>query len=268
MKTHIYNLIMALVLLPAWMTAQNSIGIVSHRGFHKFEGSAENSISSMQHAVDHDFEGTEFDVQLTLDGQAIVFHDGKMSGRVIAETPYDTLRRLPAFTLKSGEAVPILDEFMAACSVALRQQRFRGKHTTLFFEVKPHARQEQRLQLIGQIVEAIGKYGLHDDLFFISFDLEACELLARLLPDIPVAYLEGDLSPEELQSKGIVGLDYHYSVIAEHPQWVEEAHRLGMTVNVWTVNKPEVARQMLGLGVDYLTTDRPLEMREWISVQD
>ena len=262
----------ALVIVPMCITAQQTFkvsktkkpGIIAHRGYHRFEGSAENSISSMQHAVTHDFEGTEFDVQLTSDNVAIVFHDSKMQGHVICDTPFDTLRQLQAFTLKNGETVPTLDEFLEACSIAIKEQLPHEKHTQLFFEIKPLQRKEQRYHLLGQIIEAIGKYQLHDNIFFISFDLDACMMMAQLLPDIPVAYLEGDLSPKQLQEKGITDIDYHWSKFDAHPEWVKEAHDLGMTVNVWTVNTPEEAQEMLQLGVDYITTDEPLQMREWL----
>ena len=265
-----------LAFLPLGLSAQQSLdsektkkpGIVAHRGFHQFEGSAENSVSAMQWAVSFGFEGTEFDVQLTKDDVAIVFHDAKMQGLTICETPFDTLRKQQAFTLRSGESVPTLDEFMAACSQSLQKQRSSEKHTRLFFEIKPHASAVQRYHLIGQIIETIGKYQLHDDIFFISFDLEACMLLAQLMPDIPVAYLEGDLSPKALKEKGITDIDYHWSKFIDHPEWIEEAHNLGMTVNVWTVNTPEKAKEMLNLGVDFITTDEPLKMREWLGFSD
>ena len=268
----IYAIFVLLTLLSISLSAQqplnsektNKPGIVAHRGFHQFESSAENSVSAMQLAVTLGFEGTEFDVQLTNDGIAIVFHDAKMQGLTICDTSFDTLRKQPAFTLRSGESVPTLDEFMAACSQVLQAQRSSEKQTRLFFEIKPHASAVQRHHLIGQIIEAIGKYQLHDDIFFISFDLDACILLAQLMPDIPVAYLEGDLSPAALKEKGITDLDYHWSKFQDHPEWIEEAHNLGMTVNVWTVNTPEKALEMLELGVDYITTDEPLHMREWL----
>ena len=264
-----------LVLVPMGLLAQKTVddvkpnkpGIVAHRGFHQFETSAENSVSAMQLAIKLGFEGTEFDVQLTKDDVAIVFHDAKMQGLTICETPFDTLQQQPAFTLRSGESVPTLDEFMAACSHALQEQRLSEKRTRLFFEIKPHASAVQRHHLIGQIIEAIGKYQLHDDIFFISFDLEACLLLTQLMPDIPVAYLEGDLSPAVLKEKGITDIDYHWSKFVDHPEWVEEAHNLGMTVNVWTVNTPEKAKEMLRLGVDYITTDYPLDMRDWLELE-
>lgn len=264
--------LVALAFLPLALAAQQSVkpsvGIVAHRGFHRYAGSAENSVSAMRMAFDHDFEGTEFDVQLTQDGVAIVFHDASMQGHVICETPFDTLRQLSAFTLSSGELVPLMTEFLEACSESLAERRPDERHTRLFFEIKPHALQNQRLHLLGQIIEALGTYRLHDEVFFISFDLEACTLLAQLLPDVPVAYLEGDLSPRELHERGISGIDYHWSKFQEHPEWVKEAHDLGMSVNVWTVNKPDLAVSMLKLGVDYITTDYPLDMRSWLEPKE
>ena len=262
-----------LLLLPIGLSAQKTNaavkvkkpGIVAHRGFHQFETSAENSISAMQLAVKQGFEGTEFDVQLTGDDVPIVFHNASMQGLVICDTPLDTLRQLPEFTLRNGETVPTLEEFLAACSQALKEQRQSKQHTRLFFEVKPQASTIQRYHLIGQIIEAIGKYQLHDDIFFISFDLDACVMLAHLMPDIPVAYLEGDLSPTTLKGMGITDVDYHFTKFDKHPEWVKEAHDLGMTVNVWTVNTPEKAKEMRSLGVDYITTDYPYDMRLWLS---
>ena len=262
----------ALAIVPMGLTAQQTFkvsktkkpGIIAHRGFHQFESAAENSIAAMQMALKQGFDGTEFDVQLTSDDVAIVFHDAIMQGHRICETPYDTLRVLPAFTLRNGEPVPTMDAFLAACSQSLKSQQQSKKQRRLFFEVKPLESTVQRCHLIGQIIEAIGKYQLHDDVFFISFDLDACVLLAHLMPDVPVAYLEGDLSPKQLKDKGITDIDYHWSKFDAHPEWVKEAHELGMTVGVWTVNAPEKAKEMLQLGVDYITTDYPWDMRNWL----
>jgi glycerophosphoryl diester phosphodiesterase len=38
---------------------------------------------------------------------------------------------------------------------------------------------------------------------------------------------------------------------------VEQAHKLGLKVYVWTVNDPDEARHYLRMGVDGITTDRP-----------
>ena len=48
----------------------------------------------------------------------------------------------------------------------------------------------------------------------------------------------------------------------KHPEWVKEAHDLGMSVNVWTVDNPEDIRAMRDLGVDQITTDKPALARD------
>ena len=85
----------------------------------------------------------------------------------------------------------------------------------------------------------------------------ACQAFAKLMPDNQVEYLEGDLSPAEVKEKGLNGVDYHYQVFFDHPEWVEEAHKLGMIVNTWTVDKEEDIRRVLELGVDQVTTNEP-----------
>ena len=53
-------------------------------------------------------------------------------------------------------------------------------------------------------------------------------------------------------------------VIKKHPEWVKQAHDLGLKVNVWTVNKEEDMQAMLDLGVDFITTNNPVELKALI----
>ena len=86
--------------------------------------------------------------------------------------------------------------------------------------------------------------------------------MAKLAPAFTNQYLNGDLSPADLAKAGINGIDYQYNVLYEHPEWVEEAHDLGMSVNVWTVNKAKDMRNFIDMGVDVITTNEPLLLRE------
>ena len=60
----------------------------------------------------------------------------------------------------------------------------------------------------------------------------------------------------------INGIDYNFSVFYEHPEWVKEAHDLGMTVNAWTVDDRKDIEAMRDLGVDQITTNNPALVRE------
>lgn len=70
-----------------------------------------------------------------------------------------------------------------------------------------------------------------------------------------------------MKEKGLTGIDYYYKAFEKHPEWVKEAHDLGMKVNVWTVDDVKDMQKMITLGVDYITTDQPLEAAELIAGQ-
>lgn len=40
-------------------------------------------------------------------------------------------------------------------------------------------------------------------------------------------------------------------VLRKNPEWVKQAHDLGLEVNVWTVDSEEDMKYFIGLGVDY-----------------
>ena len=61
----------------------------------------------------------------------------------------------------------------------------------------------------------------------------------------------------EIKGLGLTGIDYSMRVLRKHPEWVEQAKKLGLEVNVWTVDEEEDMRYFIDLGVDYITTDYP-----------
>ena len=43
----------------------------------------------------------------------------------------------------------------------------------------------------------------------------------------------------------------------QNEHWFREAREAGLEINVWTVNKADDMRYLIGQGVDYITTDAP-----------
>lgn len=86
--------------LPGWLLARP----IAHRGLHALEeGRIENTASAARAAIEHGF-AIECDVQLTLDGDAVVFHDVDL-GRLTGETGLvadRTSRALQAIHYRSG----------------------------------------------------------------------------------------------------------------------------------------------------------------------
>ena len=230
--------------------------VVAHRGYWKAEGAAQNSIASLLAAGRIGAYGSEFDVNLTADGRLVVNHDFTYHGLTIAETDFSALRD-SSLRLKNGEIIPSLDEYLAAAK--------QYPDMKLVFELKSKGEPDYEAKALPACVEAIRRHGVAKRVEFISFSLSACREFARLMPKNRVEYLGGEIAPAELREMGITGIDYHYSVFNKHPEWVQEAHDLGMVVNAWTVDKDEDIIHMLQLGVDHITTNEPERVQQLIA---
>ena len=244
------TLISAIALLACIVGMQAQTQVIAHRGFWKTEGSAQNSIAALEKAAEEKLYGSEFDVQVTLDGKLIVNHDAKFQGFVIAETPYKQLKKI---RLNNGEKLPNLKKYL---------KKGKKLDIQLILEIKSHKSKEVEDKMVADIVKMVKKMGLEKQVEYIAFSLNVCEQLAKLTPESEIAYLNGDITPTELKKKGINGIDYHYNVIEKHPEWIKEAHDLGMKVNVWTVNKEDMMKKLIDRKVDYITTDQPLETKK------
>lgn len=245
---------MSLVLVVFLLSLAGSIEaqpqIIAHRGYWDCTGSAQNSLSSLRNAYRAGVYGSEFDVSLTSDGVAIVNHDDTFQGLEIETTPYDRLKEL---RLANGEQLPTLEEYLKS-----------GKELNgmkLILEIKPHKRVVNEDRAVETVLKLVKKYKLEKQVEYISFSMNICKELIRRAPKARVAYLGGQVSPPDLKTLGFTGLDYHYQVFDKHPDWIGQAQRLGLTVNVWTVDDPAVMRSLIGRGVDFITTNRPLELK-------
>ncbi len=249
--------ITASMLLSFNGNAQNKIAIGAHRGFWKTEAckEAQNSIKALQLSQKYEFWGNECDVQLTKDNFIVVNHDNDINGLHINSTNYADLKNI---RLKNGEKLPNIDSFL--------KQVEKSKKTVLVLEIKPAENEARSILLTDLCIQKLMDHGLYDPdrVIFISFSLAVCKHLAIVAPQFTNQYLNGNLSPDELHSLKINGLDYHHSVFTKNPDWVKRAHELGMTVNAWTVNAEKDIQNMIDLGVDCITTNEPLLVRKML----
>lgn len=87
---------------------------VAHRGLWSPDGAPENSLAAFQAACEAGY-GIELDVQLTADGEAVVFHDDKLARLSGAEGRLrdHSLAELRAFRLSgTDEVIPTLAEVL------------------------------------------------------------------------------------------------------------------------------------------------------------
>ena len=236
--------------------------IVAHRGYWLCEagGNSQNSIASLKAAQNLKFWGSECDIHITADDRIIVNHDNDIDGLAIAE---HTFAELSSHLLQNGETRPSFDEL-------LDQAKKGSKSTILVVEFKVMPSEARQDLLIEKALAAIKAHGLYkpSKVAFISFSHYACKRIAELCPGFINQYLMGDIAPAELAGEGINGIDYHYNIFYQHPDWVKQAHDCGMSVNVWTVDNRADMEKVLAMGVDAVTTNYPEVTREVLGGAD
>lgn len=239
----------ALIISACCMQAQTQV--IAHRGFWKTPGSSQNSIKSLQKADSIGCYGSEFDVWLTKDNKLVVNHDPVYKMKFIEHSKGAALTGLK---LSNGENLPSLEKYLEA-----------GKkcNTKLILELKALNTKKRETKAVQEILAMVKEMGLENRMEYITFSLHALKELIRLAPaGTPIFYLNGELSPKELKDLGASGLDYHLGVIKKNPEWIKEAHDLGLKVNVWTVDEAKDMKWLIEQKVDFITTNEPTVAQE------
>ncbi|WP_239494909.1 glycerophosphodiester phosphodiesterase family protein [Pedobacter yulinensis] len=222
-------------------------GIIAHRGAWKKQNIPENSIAALREAVRLGCYGSEFDVWMTADNIVVVNHDPDFLGMSIEKSTYEQLLEK---SLSNGEKIPTLDAYL--------KEGLKQRGTRLILEIKTSKLGLDRsLALTEQAVAAVRKHKATKWVDYIAFSYDVCKKILQLQPGAVVSYLNGDVSPAQLKADGLAGADYHYSVYQKDGSWFEEARKLGLTTNAWTVNSAEDMQWLLAHHIDYITTNEP-----------
>ena len=202
----------------------------AHRGLHG-DGLVENSGGAIAAAV-AEGHGVELDVQLSRDGEAMVFHDYRLDRLTAAQGPVAgrSAAELQALPLEgSGERIPLLSQVLA--SIAGR--------APLLIEVKSPDRR------VGRLCAAVARAleGYEGAVGVMSFNPEVGAWFARRTPDV----LRG-LVVTEGGKRGLRGrierrlalwrarADFLAYDIRDLPSpFAEAARRRGLPVYTWTV---------------------------------
>ena len=253
-STNISNDMTKKLILAAAMLLTGSAAVaaqpkvISHRGYWTAPNSAQNSLASFTKADSVGVFGSEIDVWLTADDKLIVNHDRVYKGTDI-NMEKSTLKQITSIVLPNGENIPTLDAYLRLVATK--------PNTRLILEMKSLSDLKREDLATEKIVKALRKYNLLDRTDIIAFSINACLAFKKLMPDGRIFYLNGDLAPRSIKKLGLTGIDYSMSVLRKNPKWVEQAHKEGLEVNVWTVDSEEDMKYFIGLGVDYITTDYP-----------
>lgn len=229
--------------------------MIAHRGVSGI--ATENTAAAFRAAGERSYFGIETDVHRTKDGKFVVFHDDnlkRLAGRdlVVEETDFETLNKIPLFETRFYKSdntryegyIPTLSDYIAVC-------KQYGK--TAVLELKNHFEKAD----IAAILAEIDKLDWLSRTVFISFDFENLVFVRQLRADTAVQFLTGEVDDftalfDRLQQYRFDWDAYHLTVTKA---LVENCHKRGIKVNVWTVDEPHRAKQLIKMGVDFITSD-------------
>ena len=227
--------------------------IVAHRGASKAE--RENTLEAFATAGRMGADMVELDVRRTADGALVIHHDPTVDGRAIIDMRAD---ELPSY-------IPGLSDSLDACA---------GMQVNI--EIKNDAGEPDHdpdQEVARKVAALLAERGDSDRMLISSFDRATINAVKRADPGLRTGYLF--MIPELVNG---VTLDAFVTGVAAEghealhphrraatPELVDAAHAVGLAVNVWTVDNPDVLVLLRDLGVDALITNVPDLARQALS---
>jgi glycerophosphoryl diester phosphodiesterase len=230
----------------------------------------ENTLEAFDHGLALGVDGLELDVRLSRDGVVVVHHDDTLERTTDARGPIaaftaDELDRVDAaywFTLDSAASgYPFRGRAIGVPRLRAVLQRYRD--TRLIVELKA-----RHAELAQRTIDEIRAAGAIERVVLGSFYWQALHAARRYDPRVATGAAReetrwalyrsrlrwplGRTRYREFQVPVRSG-----STIIVTPRFIAHAHRAGLPVRVWTVDRAEEMEQLLDWGADSLISDRP-----------
>jgi glycerophosphoryl diester phosphodiesterase len=224
----------------------------------------ENTLPSFRKAWRDGSDGCELDIHVTSDQKLIVMHDyntsrtGSGVDYVLKDTDSDTLRKVDVGSFKNrkfkGVTPPLLDNVL----------KIIPRHQKLYVEIKSGT---ETVSLLKQKINSCGK---KDRIEIIGFNRKVMQAAKKAMPEMNVMWLVANhrdpktskpipydlkIIKQAKQAK-VDGLDLQSDSL--NAKVMKAARKAGLKVYVWTVDDLKEARRVTRLGVDSITTNRPL----------
>jgi glycerophosphoryl diester phosphodiesterase len=241
---------------------------VAHRGGSHL--APENTLAAFRNALTMPIDAIELDVQMTRDGEAIVFHDNTVdrvtdgTGNIL-DLDFAYLRSLNAAAHFPGgwpqpEQIPTLREVLDLA---------RGR-INIYIEIKASKRDgvhDRYPHIVETVVDTVRAAKMLDRVLIISFDWSVLPQVRSLEPSLQTGMLVSrDVwSPQseralknlckQASSLGCSWINMDRKLFSDDMPSFVQAY--GFKLGIWTVNTLDELRRLAVAGVNSLTTDRP-----------
>lgn len=264
-----------------------SFDLQGHRGARGLL--PENSIPGFIRALELGVNTLEMDVVINAQGHVVVSHEPWMlaticshpDGRPVTAEEQESLniytmddavlasydcgsRGHPDFPRQ--QALKTSKPLLADVFIAVKQFEASGQRPPVRFSIEIKSRPEfdaiyhpPVAEFALALYQVIDEFGLLERSAIQSFDPRALEAVHRIDPGMATVWL---ISNEESLAANLAKLSFKPSVYSPdyrlvNPELIHQLRQRDIQLVPWTVNEPEVMRQLLEWGVDALITDYP-----------
>ncbi len=211
--------------------------LIGHRGMPS--RGPENSVESSQLAIDAGADAVECDIRLSLDDKIVVMHDPtttRTTGTTltVSSALYDDITALEMinnFPELGTVYVPGLEDYFI---------QFQDQDMMLIIEIK-----DTDLLIVDKLSDLLDDYpNMRDNIIVISFDPNQMYRMKAVLPDIPLAYLNGSFSAGSVEQSienhiklyVPMGAISNVNYDALWDDYLLAFHHRGISTTTWTVN--------------------------------
>lgn len=227
--------------------------VLSHRGFYTNPQTDQNTLASLSQAQklhrEMGLEACEFDVHKTKDGVLIIHHDTKINSKLNCQ--HSTWAELQQYTLPMGHKIPTLREWLL--------QAKETPNMKISLELKKHDTPEKETDVIQDVVKMVHELGVQNQVRYLSFSVHACKEFVRLDPGCYVIYNSTNLfepiTPAIAKQMGFSAISYQVGVFLNHPEYIDEANKLGIDTYLWMVEHESLVDWATAHNVTWITTD-------------
>ena len=239
--------------------------VFAHRG-----GAAlapENTLAAFDQGLELGADGLELDVRLSRDGVVVVHHDRALDrttnlrGEVAELTWREVARADAGHHFRRADAFPFRGLGIGVPTLARVLARYRD--VPIIVELKVN-----REELAAATIEAVRRADAVERVCLGSFGFRVLRAARTLEPAIVTSAAREEVRWALYRSWcrwPVSRVAYHGYQVPERrgrtrvvsPRFVDAAHRAGLGVQVWTIDRESDARRLLEWGVDALITDRP-----------
>ncbi|MEA0555332.1 glycerophosphodiester phosphodiesterase [Lysinibacillus irui] len=224
--------------------------IIAHRGY--VAGNVENTISGLVSAANAGADLIEIDIQQTVDGEFVVFHDRtlrRLAGKngVIANMTLNELKSLTIHQNGFSDKISSLDDCIEIA---------KALDVSLLIELKVHGKETE--DVLPKLVEKLRNYKVLDSYYVQSADGQKMMQLKKIVPNLRVGIVYAlNIGPME-ENVDFIALEESW--VTE--QLIEELKQHPTDLFVWTLNDDRSLQTFIEKNVSGVITDHPDVARE------